>query len=159
MKEVRTPRKALFALVWGVLLCGGSTALAITLLGWHATHRIGTPSKVVDRFPTGPNAEYSRDWTGVINQIRATPDTLKAVAIARTAGLEVTGDYPGLSANGASQPSTDNYFVSFVDPITKGEVLRMSIIIDRMFPPGASSSAPSRNPSTNQHKSITRNEK
>ena len=84
--------------------------------------------------------KYSRDWTGVIQQLFAIPDTSKAAAIARTVGLEVTGDYRGLSENGAS---ADHYFVVFADPITKAEVLQMSIIVDRFPGPGASPSAPS----------------
>jgi len=99
--------------------------------------------------------KYSRDWTGVIQQLWATPDTSKAVAIARTAGLEVTGDAPGLSENGAFQPPADHYFLDFVDPITKAEVLNMSIIVDRFPRPGASPSAPARDPSPNLHKVIT----
>lgn len=98
--------------------------------------------------------KYSRDWTGVIQQLMATPDTSKAAAIARTAGLEVTGDDPGLSENGASQPSADHYFVVFVDPITKAEVLHMSIIVDRFPRPGASPSAPSRDPLTRENVTV-----
>jgi hypothetical protein len=50
MEQVKTPRKALFVFVWGVLLWGGSTALAITLFKRYVTHDIETFPEVVVRF-------------------------------------------------------------------------------------------------------------
>jgi hypothetical protein len=50
MEQVRRPRKALFVVVWGVLIWGGSTALAITLFNWYTTHRIETVYHIVGRF-------------------------------------------------------------------------------------------------------------
>ena len=50
MEQVRTPRKALFVFVWGVLIWGCSTALAITLFDWYTTHRVEMSYKVVVRF-------------------------------------------------------------------------------------------------------------
>jgi hypothetical protein len=50
MEQQKSPRKALFVFVWGVLMWGGSTALAITLFDWYTTHYIDTPYKVVGRF-------------------------------------------------------------------------------------------------------------
>ena len=50
MEQVKTPRKALFVFVWGVLMWGGSTALAITLFNWYRTHQIETLYEIVARF-------------------------------------------------------------------------------------------------------------
>jgi hypothetical protein len=50
MEQVKSPKKTLFVFVWGVLACGGSTALAITLLEWYATRQIGAPYKIIGRF-------------------------------------------------------------------------------------------------------------
>ena len=50
MEQVKTLRKTLFVFVWGVLMWGGSTALAITLFDWYTTHRIETPYNIVGRF-------------------------------------------------------------------------------------------------------------
>ena len=52
MEQVKTPRKALLVFVWGVLMLGGSTALAITLFDWYTTQRIETPYNIVGRFVT-----------------------------------------------------------------------------------------------------------
>ena len=50
MEQAKPPRKALFIFVWGVLLWGGSTALAITLFNWYTTRRGETSYEVVGRF-------------------------------------------------------------------------------------------------------------
>lgn len=50
MEQVKTPRKALFVFVWGVLIWGGSTALAITLFNWYTSRRIETPYHIIARF-------------------------------------------------------------------------------------------------------------
>ena len=50
MEQVKPPRKALFVFVWGVLIWGGSTALAMTLFDWYRTHQIETPYQIVARF-------------------------------------------------------------------------------------------------------------
>lgn len=49
MEQVKAPKKALFVLVWGVLVWGGSTALAMTLFDRY-THQIDAPYEVVVRF-------------------------------------------------------------------------------------------------------------
>jgi drug/metabolite transporter (DMT)-like permease len=49
MEQVKAPRKALFVFVWGVLLWGGSSALAITLFN-YTTHHVETFYEVVGRF-------------------------------------------------------------------------------------------------------------
>jgi|HubBroStandDraft_4_1064222.scaffolds.fasta_scaffold420821_1 hypothetical protein len=50
MEQVKPRRKALFVIVWGVLIWGASTALAITFFDWYTTHQIAAPDKIVDRF-------------------------------------------------------------------------------------------------------------
>jgi uncharacterized membrane protein YidH (DUF202 family) len=50
MDQAKAAKKVLFVVAWGVLLWGGSTALAITLFDWYTTHRLGTPYEVVGRF-------------------------------------------------------------------------------------------------------------
>jgi uncharacterized membrane protein YidH (DUF202 family) len=50
MEQVKPRRKALFVFIWGVLIWGGSTALAITFFDWYTTHQIAAPHKIVGRF-------------------------------------------------------------------------------------------------------------
>jgi uncharacterized membrane protein YidH (DUF202 family) len=50
MEQLKPPRKALFVFVWGVLIWGGLTALAITFFDWYTTHQIAAPHKIVGRF-------------------------------------------------------------------------------------------------------------
>ena len=50
MEQVKTPRKALFVFVWGVLIWGASTALANILFDWYRTHQIETLYQIVARF-------------------------------------------------------------------------------------------------------------
>jgi hypothetical protein len=50
MEQAKPARKALFVFVWGVLVWGGSTALAITFFDWYATHQIAAPHKIIGRF-------------------------------------------------------------------------------------------------------------
>jgi drug/metabolite transporter (DMT)-like permease len=49
MEQVKSPNKALFVFVWGVLW-GGLTALIITLFDWYTTHRVDSPYHIVGRF-------------------------------------------------------------------------------------------------------------
>jgi hypothetical protein len=122
----------------------------------YSNVRLGQQDPMLFEVPADyTTIKYSRDWTGIIQQLfMATPNTSEAAAIARTAGLEVTGDDPGFSENGASQPSADHYFATFVDPITKAEVLNMSTIVDRFPSPGASPSAPSGDPLTRENVTV-----
>jgi hypothetical protein len=50
MEQVKPRRKELFVFIWGVLIWGGSTALAITFFDWYTTHQIAAPHKIVVRF-------------------------------------------------------------------------------------------------------------
>jgi hypothetical protein len=50
IEHIKPSRKALFVLVWGVLIWGASTALAITLFDRYTTHQVETSDKVVVRF-------------------------------------------------------------------------------------------------------------
>jgi hypothetical protein len=50
MEQAKPQRKALFVFVWGVLIWGCSTALAITLFDWYRTHQLETPYQIVARF-------------------------------------------------------------------------------------------------------------
>jgi hypothetical protein len=50
MEQVKPRRKALFVFIWGVLIWGCSTALAITFFDWYTIHQIAAPHKIVGRF-------------------------------------------------------------------------------------------------------------
>lgn len=50
IEHIKPSREALFVLVWGVLIWGASSALAITLFDRYTTHQVGTSDKLVVRF-------------------------------------------------------------------------------------------------------------
>jgi hypothetical protein len=50
MEQVKPRSKALFVFIWGVLIWGGSTALAITFFDWYTDHQIAATHKIVGRF-------------------------------------------------------------------------------------------------------------
>ncbi len=50
MEQIEHASKARFVFVWGVLIWGGATALAITLFDWYTTHHVETIYRVVGRF-------------------------------------------------------------------------------------------------------------
>jgi hypothetical protein len=73
--------------------------------------------------------EFSRDWRPISNKIAAMTPTSKVIAMARAAGLEVTGDAPELLPPGA--PSNPTFYsLGVVDPKTRDEVLHISTNVD-----------------------------
>src|ERR1700683_2524029 len=50
MEQVKPRSKPLFVFIWGVLIWGGSTSLAITFFDWYTDHQIAAPHKIVGRF-------------------------------------------------------------------------------------------------------------
>jgi hypothetical protein len=88
--------------------------------------------------------KYSKNWTTVVQQMRVAHGTQKQIAIARAAGLAVSGDDPNLSDSGTSNPTTDHYSFAAADPVTQAIVFESTTNVD--FSPPSKSQSPS-NPS------------
>jgi hypothetical protein len=87
---------------------------------------------------------YSKNWTAVVQQMTVAHGTQKQIAIARAAGLTVTGDDPNVSNSGASNPPTDHYSFQAADPVTKAIVFEATTNVD--FVPPSKSHSPSNPP-------------
>lgn len=88
--------------------------------------------------------KYSKNWTTVVQQMTVAHGTQNQIAIARAAGLTVTGDDPNVSNNGAANPATDHYSFQATDPVTNAIVFEATTNVD--FVPPSKSKSPSNVP-------------
>ena len=88
--------------------------------------------------------KFSKNWNSVVQQMTAAHDTQREIAIARAAGLEVSGDDPNVSNSGPSNPPTDHYSFQAADPVTQEIVFVTTTNVD--FFPQSKSQSPSNPP-------------
>jgi hypothetical protein len=88
--------------------------------------------------------KYSKNWTTVVQQMASAHDTQKQIAIARAAGLDVSGDDPNVSNRGPSNPPANHYSFEADDPVTRESVFEAMTNVD--FPPPSKSTPPSNPP-------------
>ena len=81
--------------------------------------------------------KYSKNWATVVQQMTLASGTQDQIAIARAAGLTVTGNDPNVSNNGTSNAPTDHYSFQAADPVTQDIVFEATTSVD-LFPPSKS---------------------
>jgi hypothetical protein len=96
----------------------------------YSNIRFGAQKPELFEVPTGYQAiKFSRDWTPTLEQMTATLNHGDSISIARAAGLKIVGDDPSFH-NRESQPATDTYSVSAVDPVTGVTVWGVTTYVD-----------------------------
>jgi hypothetical protein len=111
----------------------------------YSNIQFGAQNAQLFEAPTeGKTIKYSQGWGPVTDHMMSTFDTAKSVAIARAAGLKVTGDDPNLR-DAHSEPK-NTYMVWISDPVTNVLIFSVHTDVDyfpRKQPP---SDTPRRTP-------------